>query len=42
MVKKTTGWLTLNGKKYYFDQEGKMVTGTVNINGKDYTFNESG
>ena len=42
MVKKITGWLTLNGKKYYFDKEGKMVTGTVNINGKDYTFNESG
>ena len=42
MDQKTTGWLTLSGKKYYFDKEGKMVTGTVNIDGKDYTFNESG
>ena len=25
MVKKITGWLTLNGKKYYFDKEGKMM-----------------
>ena len=35
-------WLTDNGKKYYFDEEGWMVTGWQKIDGKWYLFSGSG
>lgn len=37
-----TGWLELNGKKYYFESDGKMVTGWHEIDGKIYGFNTKG
>ena len=37
-----TGWLEVDGKKYYLNQDGVMVTGTQEIDGKQYTFNEKG
>ncbi|HAU5276366.1 TPA: cell wall-binding protein, partial [Clostridioides difficile] len=32
-------FLTLNGKKYYFDNDSKAVTGWQTIDGKKYYFN---
>ena len=37
-----TGWLTLGGKTYYFDESGAMQTGWQVINGSDYYFASSG
>ena len=36
------GWQTIDGKTYYYDQNGKPVTGAHIIQGKNYFFNESG
>lgn len=35
-------WLTDNGAKYYFDEQGWMVTGWRKIDGKWYLFSNSG
>ena len=35
-------WVTIDGKKYYFDEEGWMVTGWQKIEGKWYLFASSG
>ena len=35
-------WLTDNGKKYYFDEEGWMVTGWQKIGGEWYYLASSG
>ncbi|MGI5958671.1 MAG: GH25 family lysozyme [Massiliimalia sp.] len=42
--KMTTGWQTVNGKKYYLDGSngGRMVTGTKTIDGITYNFDSSG
>ena len=40
--KMKTGWLTLGGKTYYFDESGAMQTGWQVINGSDYYFASSG
>lgn len=40
--KKTTGWSTLNGVKYYFDANGNPATGWTTISGKKYYFNSTG
>ncbi|MCD8015745.1 MAG: hypothetical protein LUG99_21790 [Lachnospiraceae bacterium] len=37
-----TGFLTINGKKYYFNKNGNRVTGWKTINGKRYYFNAKG
>ena len=42
-----TGWVTVNGKTYYFRTNaggplGSMVTGTQYINGRNYTFGADG
>ncbi len=36
------GWLTVNGKKYYFNSKGNMVTGSKKINGSYYYFDAQG
>ncbi len=36
------GWQTLNGKRYYFDKNGKKVTGTQVIQGVTYYFDVNG
>ena len=36
------GWQTIDGKTYYYDQNGSAVTGAHIIQGKNYFFNESG
>ena len=36
------GWQDLDGKRYYFDKNGKKVTGNHIIQGKSYTFNAEG
>ena len=41
-LKKTVGWSTVNGSKYYFDSNGNMVTGWQTISGSKYYFNSSG
>lgn len=35
-------WLTIDGKKYYFDKNGYMVTGKVRIGLKTYKFRSDG
>lgn len=35
-------WYKIDGKWYYFDEEGYMVTGTKTINGRIYSFNSNG
>ena len=37
-----TGWLKLNEKWYYLNQNGVMQRGFQSINGKLYYFNEDG
>ena len=37
-----TGWLKLNGKYYYFKENGQMVTGRYKIGSKWFTFNSNG
>lgn len=38
-----TGWLTLNGKKYYFTSSGVMlVSTTTSVDGKTYKFDSNG
>ena len=39
---KINTWYTENKKKYYFDENAKMVTGKRVINDKTYTFNSNG
>ena len=35
-------WFTKDGKKYYFDEYGRMATGTKVIEGKTYRFQKNG
>ena len=38
-----TGWLELDGKWFYFDEQGAMVNDTtLKIGGVEYTFSKSG
>lgn len=37
-----TGWLDLDGKRYYFGQNSILQTGWQKIDGKSYYFNEKG
>lgn len=38
-----TGWIELNGSRYYLDESGAMVSGTSrDIDGVTYTFDENG
>ncbi len=37
-----TGWQTINGSRYYFDENGIMVTGTQVIDGTTYEFGADG
>ena len=39
---KQTGWQTENGKRFYYDADGKKVTGTVEIDGILYLFAPNG
>lgn len=39
---KYTGWQTIDGKRYYFDANGKYVTGEQVIRGVKYTFASDG
>ena len=39
---KLTGWKTENGKRYYYDADGKKVTGEVKIDGVTYLFAPNG
>ena len=39
---KYTGWQTINGKRYYYDNNHKVVTGVQIIGGVRYTFGEDG
>lgn len=36
------GWQDLDGKRYYFDKQGKKVTGNQVIQGKSFSFNSEG
>lgn len=36
------GWKEIDGKTFYFDENGKMVTGLIKIDGKLYYFNDLG
>ncbi|MGL6107369.1 L,D-transpeptidase [Romboutsia sp.] len=36
------GWQTINGKKYYYNEQGKKVTGWQVINKNKYYFNKEG
>ena len=36
------GWISLNGKWYYLNDNGVMVTGWINLNGEWYYLNSSG
>ena len=38
----TTGWLDLNGNRYYFNTDGVMQTGDVEVDGQIYHFNNDG
>lgn len=38
---KVTGWSTVNGNKFYFDDNAEMVTGFMTLNGSTYYFNPS-
>lgn len=38
----TTGWVTENGKKYYYSSSGLKVTGLVTIDGSRYYFGTDG
>ena len=38
----STGWQTINGFKYYFDENGIMATGTQIIDGTTYEFDADG
>lgn len=40
--KVTTGWNEIDGKWFYYDENGKMVTGKKKILGWDYSFNSDG
>lgn len=37
-----TGWQTLSGKTYYYDEKGNYVTGNQIIGGVEYTFGANG
>lgn len=37
-----TGWQTINGNQYYFDENGIMVTGTYSVDGISYEFGADG
>lgn len=39
---KLTGWQTINGKRYYYNKNGRKVTGLKKINGYKYYFNKKG
>ncbi|MCL1830091.1 MAG: hypothetical protein FWG21_01530 [Oscillospiraceae bacterium] len=41
---KTTyyGWQDIDGKRYYFDKNGKKVTGNQTIQGRNYSFSSDG
>lgn len=36
----TSKWMTINGKTYYFDDDGQMLTGLVEIDGYNYYLGE--
>ena len=36
------GWIKLNKKRYYLDEDGILQTGTLTIDGKKYTFAADG
>ncbi len=38
----TSQFVSFDKKKYYFDDDGKMVTGWLELSGKKYYFNEKG
>ena len=39
----TTGWVTEDGKKYYYDENGRMLTAQwLRLNGSSYYFGEDG
>lgn len=37
-----TGWRKIDGKQYYFHEDGVMATGWITIDGKSYYLNEDG
>lgn len=39
---KKNEWVTVDGKKYYFNVNGIMTTGKKYINGEKYIFNSDG
>ena len=41
-LKKTTGWTTVDGTKYYFNSSGKMLTGLQTIGNQKYYFASTG
>ena len=42
IVESKRGWKTVNGKKYYYNENGVAVTGWLTINGKKYFFMPEG
>ena len=37
-----TGWIEVDKKRYYMDQDGIMQTGTVTVGGKTYELQADG
>ena len=37
-----TGWIDVDKKRYYMDQDGIMQTGTVTVDGKTYELQTDG
>ena len=37
-----TGWIDVDQKRYYMDQDGIMQTGTITVDGKTYELQTDG
>ena len=37
-----TGWIDVDQKRYYMDQDGIMQTGTINVDGETYELQTDG
>ena len=40
--RKVSGWQTIDGSRYYFDEHGIRQSGTIEVNGETYVLDEDG